>query len=443
MPFFHKDYDEFRVLNTAEKQILALTVCGSFFSFFDFTVYIYFKEAILASFFAPDLPDWLKSVGFMGIVASGYLFRPLGGIIMAKYGDLHGRKSMLMLGLVLLAFSSMTMLLLPSYYQIGIAAPILLIIIRAIQGFAFGGEVSASWVYLAEHLPRSHVGLAGGLLIGSSMLSTLCNGLFSNFLSSILTVAEMQSYGWRIPFLVGGLGTLMALYLRSKLTETRIWLQAYAQGKIRYAQPLTRVLSRYQYGVFTALILSWFTSSLFLIVVFIVPSIGAEYMDLDDRIINVAHSVGTFFGIIGTVFFGYLADRFNAGKVLFAGCIGFILTTLFFFTHLDSDSNFIYLAYAVYGFNFGLIGIIPSICVRLFPVEVRYSGVSFCYNIAYAFTGILTPLFLTWATDYVTLAPALYIVFICIVGAMVSIYLTNLQGLDRMEDNAMPLSTHS
>lgn len=435
MPFFTNRNNELRILNTAEKQIIYLTIFGSFFSCLDFTVYVFFKEVISSAFFPENLPDWLKEVSFWGVVASGYVFRPIGGIVLGDYGDRYGRKPILMLSLGILSISTLAIGLLPSFAQVGIFAPLALIAFRCIQGFAYGAEVPASWVYVAEHLPRTHIGVVCSMVISSTIVSLLfCNFLY-HFLASMLKLEDMVSFGWRLPFILGSIGTVIAIMLRKRLPETKVWLQAYAKGKTVSRLPIRVAFAKYRYGVFTTLMLSWFISSLFIIVLLIIPNISIGYLDMESRVMNIANGLGTLFGALGAVVFGVLADRFNVGKVLIAGCIALAIISITFFHHADASGELVFLLYSILGFCFGVIGVVPSIFVQLFPVEVRFSGVSFCYNITYGFTGALTPILLGIATTYLSLAPALYIVFICVIGIMAGIFLTNLQGLHGIEDH--------
>lgn len=303
-----------------------------------------------------------------------------------------------------------------------------------IQGFAFGGEVPASWVYLSEHLPRSHIGIGCGLLIGGFILSVLCNNLLFGFLSATLTDEQMLAFGWRIPFVIASLGTVVAVIIRSPLTETKVWQYAKKQQQLVKKFPLKVALKNHHFAMFTTLALSWFTSSLFIVILMIMPSLTLLYQDMDSRVLSLANNLAGIFGAIGAIAFGYMTDRFNSGKVLIVGSIALAISSFVCYSHLQNSDEWIFLGYILVGFCFGVIGIIPSICVRLFPVEVRFSGISFCYNVAYAVTGITTPLLLGYATTQVSLAPALYIIFICVIGVLVGLFLTNLQGLHRIED---------
>ena len=304
---------------------------------------------------------------------------------------------------------------------------------RLFQGFAFGGEVPGAWVYLSEHLPRSHIGIGCGLLIGGFVLSVLCNNIMLQFLSATLSDAQILSFGWRIPFVIASLGTILAVIIRSPLTETKVWQYAKKNQQLVKQFPLKVALKNYHFAVFVTLSLSWFSTSLFMIILIILPDMTLLYQDVDNRVLDLANNLAAVFGTLGAVTFGYLTDRFNAGKVLILGCIALALSSFLCYSQLQHSDDWVFLGFILVGFCFGVVGVVPSICVRLFPVEVRFSGISFCYNMSYLVTGIITPLLLVYASTLVSLAPVLYIIFICMIGGLVGLFLTNLQGLHRIE----------
>ena len=137
-----------RPLNRQDFKTLALAALGGALEFYDFIIFVFFTVVIGELFFPPDMPDWLKQVQTFGIFAAGYLARPLGGIIMAHFGDLLGRKRMFTLSIILMALPTLAMGLLPTYATLGIAAPVALLALRILQGAAIGGEVPGAWVFV-------------------------------------------------------------------------------------------------------------------------------------------------------------------------------------------------------------------------------------------------------------------------------------------------------
>jgi MFS family permease len=153
-----------RSLSRRDIKTLALAALGGSLEFYDFVIFVFFTAVIGQLFFPPDIPDWLRQLQSYGIFAAGYLARPLGGLIMAHFGDLIGRKRVFTLSVFLMAVPTLLIGLLPVYANIGYAAPLALLLLRILQGAAIGGEVPGAWVFVAEHVPPRRMGLACGLL---------------------------------------------------------------------------------------------------------------------------------------------------------------------------------------------------------------------------------------------------------------------------------------
>ena len=149
-----------RPLNRSDYKTLSLSALGGALEFYDFIIFVFFTAVLSKLFFPADMPEWLRQLQTFGIFAAGYLARPLGGIVLAHFGDLLGRKRMFTLSIFLMAVPTLLMGLLPTYAQIGIWAPLALLLMRILQGAAIGGEVPGAWVFVAEHVPRRRIGLA-------------------------------------------------------------------------------------------------------------------------------------------------------------------------------------------------------------------------------------------------------------------------------------------
>ncbi|MDU1798654.1 MAG: MFS transporter, partial [Pseudomonas aeruginosa] len=153
-----------RPLTRSDYKTLSLSALGGALEFYDFIIFVFFATVVGKLFFPADMPEWLRQLQTFGLFAAGYLARPLGGVIMAHFGDLLGRKRMFTLSIFMMAVPTLIMGLLPTYAQIGIWAPLALLLRRVSQGAAIGGEVPGAWVFVAEHVPARHVGYACGTL---------------------------------------------------------------------------------------------------------------------------------------------------------------------------------------------------------------------------------------------------------------------------------------
>ncbi|HEY5806793.1 MAG TPA: MFS transporter [Povalibacter sp.] len=175
---------------------------------------------------------FVLSAGHSGLAAStanlrnircGYLARPLGGVLMAHFGDLGGRKRMFMFSVLLMAIPTLLMGMLPTFASIGVFAPVLLLILRILQGGAVGGEVPGAWVFVSEHVPANRVGLACGVLTAGLTVGILLGSATASVVNLLWTTQEVLSGYWRAPFIVGGAFGLLALWLRRFLSETPVF----------------------------------------------------------------------------------------------------------------------------------------------------------------------------------------------------------------------------
>jgi MFS family permease len=182
-------------LSGQDYRTLALAALGGALEFYDFIIYVFFAVVIGKLFFPSDMPDWLLQIQVFGIFAAGYLARPLGGIVMAHFGDLLGRKRMFMLSIILMTVPTLAIGLLPVYAVIGIWAPLLLLAFRLMQGAAIGGEVPGAWVFVSEHVPARHIGFACGVLTAGLTGGILLGSLVAMAINKIYTPADPALQG--------------------------------------------------------------------------------------------------------------------------------------------------------------------------------------------------------------------------------------------------------
>ena len=212
-----------RPLTRRDYQTLALSALGGTLEFYDFVIYVFFATVLGALFFPADMPDWLRMLQTFGIFAAGYLARPVGGIVIAHFGDTLGRKRMFTLSIFLMAAPTLVIGLLPTYASIGIAAPLLLLLMRVLQGAAIGGEMPGAWVFVAEHVPAQRYGLGVGTLTAGITGGILLGSLVAVWINATYSPQAVADFAWRIPFVLGGVFGLVSVYLRRFLHETPIF----------------------------------------------------------------------------------------------------------------------------------------------------------------------------------------------------------------------------
>lgn len=199
-------------------------------AFFDFAIFLYLSDLLLNIFFGDTEHTWLSRLQLFGLFAAGYIARPLGGLLIGRYGDTKGRKPALFISILGVAVFTLLIGLLPQYSQIGLIAPVLFIIARVIQSLAIGGIMPSVWVYVTEHLPTRFMGAGCGTVLSGCTLSLIALILLINWLDGALTLAQIMSFGWRIPFICGGLLSLVLILASYRyLQETPIFLAAQSQ----------------------------------------------------------------------------------------------------------------------------------------------------------------------------------------------------------------------
>lgn len=417
------DQQQARRLNRQDYKTLSLAALGGALEFYDFIIFVFFAAVIGELFFPPDIPDWLRQLQTFGIFAAGYLARPLGGIVMAHFGDSKGRKKMFSLSILLMALPTLAMGALPDYHAIGLTAPLLLLLLRILQGAAIGGEVPGAWVFVAEHVPEKRVGFACGTLTAGLTAGILLGSLVATVINSSLSPQTIAAGGWRIPFLLGGAFGLLAMYLRRWLHETPVFQQMQARKTLSDALPLRSVLQHHKRAVAISMLLTWLLSACIVVVILMAPALLQKQYALPAALTLQANSLATVMLLAGCVIAGLLVDRLGAAKVLTGGCTLLALCSWIFFTQAASSATALFVTYALAGLSVGVVGVVPFVMVRAFPAAIRFTGISFSYNLAYAIFGGLTPICVTLLMAFSPLAPAWYVLALALIGILTGLWL--------------------
>ena len=410
-------------LSRNDYRTLVLAALGGALEFYDFIIFVFFAVVIGQLFFPPDMPDWLRQLQTFGIFAAGYLARPLGGIVMAHFGDLLGRKRMFMLSILLMAVPTLAIGLLPTYAVIGIWAPLLLLALRVLQGAAIGGEVPGAWVFVSEHVPQRHVGFACGTLTAGLTGGILLGSLVATAINKLYAPAELLTEGWRVPFIIGGVFGLVSVWLRQWLHETPVFKEMQARQMLADELPLKTVIREHRPAVILTMLMTWLLSAAIVVMILMTPPLVQKLYAIPAADALQANSIATLFLSLGCVVFGASADRYGAGRVMMVGCAMLGITSALFYQQMPVAPQNINQLYALCGFFVGVIGVVPSVAVMAFPPVVRFSGLSFSYNVAYAVFGGLTPVLVSMLLPLDRLAPAHYVEVLSAVGMMIGLYL--------------------
>jgi len=412
-----------RPLNRSDYKTLSLSALGGALEFYDFIIFVFFAAVVGKLFFPADMPEWLRQFQTFGIFAAGYLARPLGGIIMAHFGDLLGRKRMFTLSIFLMGVPTLAMGLLPTYAQIGIWAPLALLFLRIIQGAAIGGEVPGAWVFVSEHVPQRHIGFACGTLTAGLTSGILLGSLTATLINSVYSPQEVLDWAWRLPFLIGGVFGLCAVYLRRMLHETPVFAELQQRKSLADELPLKTVLREHRGSVVLSMLLTWVLSAAIVVVILMTPTLLQTIYGFDAATALKANSLAIICLSFGCVAAGVIVDRIGAGLVLLAGGLLLGFTSWTFYSSLTLHPDWLFPLYALTGLLVGTIGAVPFVMVNAFPAVVRFSGLSFSYNVAYAIFGGLTPLVVSLMIKWDPLGPAYYVVTLCGLSVLIGAWL--------------------
>jgi len=412
-----------RTLGPSDYKTLGLAALGGALEFYDFIIFVFFAPAIGQLFFPQAIPDWLRQLQTFGIFAAGYLARPLGGIIMAHFGDLLGRKRMFTLSVLLMSVPTLLMGLLPTYASIGLLAPVLLLVLRVLQGAAVGGEVPGAWVFVSEHVPQRHIGYACGTLTAGLTAGILLGSLVASGVNRHFAPADIAGYAWRIPFLLGGVFGLFSVYLRRWLHETPVFAELKQRKSLAAEIPLKAVLRDHGRAVVVSMLLTWMLSAAIVVVILMTPTLLQKQFHIAPATALLANGVATLCLTLGCVVAGSIAGRIGAGRTLFIGGLALAASYYVMFAQLAVDPSKLLPLYAVTGFLVGVIGAVPFVMVKAFPAAVRFSGISFSYNVAYAVFGGLTPIVVSLMMKSNPMAPALYVGAVCVLGAVTTFFI--------------------
>ncbi|MDI2175909.1 MFS transporter, partial [Pseudomonas aeruginosa] len=353
-----------RPLTRSDYKTLSLSALGGALEFYDFIIFVFFATVVGKLFFPADMPEWLRQLQTFGLFAAGYLARPLGGVIMAHFGDLLGRKRMFTLSIFMMAVPTLIMGLLPTYAQIGIWAPLALLLLRVIQGAAIGGEVPGAWVFVAEHVPARHVGYACGTLTSGLTAGILLGSLVATAINSFYSATEVQDYAWRIPFLLGGVFGLFSVYLRRWLHETPVFAELQQRKALAEEVPLKAVVRDHRGAVLVSMLLTWVLSAAIVVVILMTPTVLQSVYGFDAATALKANSLAIVCLTLGCIVAGRMADRYGAGLTFVAGSVLLALVSWSFYGNLKAHPDWLFPLYALTGFFVGIVGAVPYVMVN-------------------------------------------------------------------------------
>ena len=373
------------------RKILISSMIGNALEWYDFVLYVQFAK-IIGQLFFPSDDQFTSLLATFGIFAVGFVMRPLGGVLFGVLGDRFGRKAALVFSILMMAVPTAMIGFIPTYQQIGIAAPILLTLMRLLQGLALGGGFSGCMTFIVEHAPNKQRGLIGSTTMFSLGGGVLLGIIVSLGFSHMLPEEDFMSWGWRLPFIISLAIGMVAFYIKNHIDESPIYLEAKKHGNISKT-PIRGVLANHWKELLIAIALYLtvtvpFYSFTAFFSTFLQQHAGVSLYD--SLIIN---GIAIFIFMLAMPVTGWLSDKYGRKPVLVITSICIALLAYPTFLML-LEGGFIYplIAQIIFGIALGAyMGPIPATLVELFPTNIRFTGLALSYNISAALFGGTAP----------------------------------------------------
>lgn len=373
---------------------LVLASCfGTAIEWYDFFIYAFLAPLVFDKLFFPKLDPKVGTIAVFATFAVGFVARPLGGIVFGHFGDRIGRKSILLVTLLLMGIATTLIGLLPTYEQVGLLAPVALVVLRFLQGFALGGESIGALLLTVESSPQGRRGLFGSLVYASGPFAIVMATLAVSLVSR-LPEADLLSWGWRVPFLISIVLVAVGVYVRLKVDESASFAKLAARREVARV-PLLEVFRKFPRPTLITLLVSLAETSFFYLTAIFAMSYGIKTLGMPRTLLTDAVLYANCFAFFCVPLFGALSDRVGRKPVFMTGVVATLLYIYPFFLLMGTrDPVLVTLAIVVaagliHPLMFGPEG---SFFAEQFETRVRFSGVSFGKQVGTVLGGGLAPL---------------------------------------------------
>ncbi|MBP0622357.1 MFS transporter [Cupriavidus consociatus] len=382
--------------DAVQRKAIAAAVAGCALEWYDFAVYGFFALTISKLFFPSDegSVSLLLGVATFGV---GFIMRPVGAIVLGSVADRHSRSAALSLTILLMVIGTAMIAFAPTYAQAGIWAPLMIVAARLIQGFSAGGEMGVATALLIESAPHSRRGLYGSWQQVAQSTALLFGSGLGALLSSTLTAAQMDEWGWRIPFMLGLVIGPIGWYIRRKLPEPE---HASSEASVaRRRAPLRSVLRDHRAETVAGLGITtvWTVCSYFFLVY--MPTYAATQLQIELSSSLASNAIGLVMLLVLAPLFGSLSDRWGRYRIILVGIAGVLVTcypAIVALQRVPSLGMLICVQLWMAMLVAAIAGPAPAAMAELFPQEVRSTGISIGYNAAVVVFGGFAPLIATW-----------------------------------------------
>ncbi|MFG2710923.1 MFS transporter [Streptomyces goshikiensis] len=427
------------------RRVVAASLIGTTIEWYDFFLYGTAAALVFNKLFFPTSDPLTGTLIAFVTYAIGFLARPLGGVVFGHFGDRVGRKKLLVLSLLMMGGATFAMGLLPTHASIGVGAPILLTVLRLVQGFALGGEWGGAVLIVSEHGGDRHRGFwASWPQSGAPGGNLLATGVLA-LLAAVQSDAAFLAWGWRVPFLLSGVLVVVGLWIRLSVSESPVFLAAQAarQGR-RDEAPVVRVFRRSWRQVLTAVgarfgeNISYYVLTSFLLV-YVTAHLGLPKSTALNAVL-----IGSAVHFVTIPAWGALSDRIGRRPVTLIGSVGMAVWAFAFFALVDSESFVVITAAVTAGLllHGAMYGPQAAFISELFDTEVRYSGASMGSQLASIVAGALAPIVaVELLKDHGSSFPvSLYLCAAAVVTTLTVAFARETRGRDLARAGAAPAS---
>ena len=407
-------------LATPIRRVVLASFIGTTIEWYDYFIYGTAAALVFNKLFFPSLDPFTGTIAAFGTFAAGFFARPIGGLVFGHYGDKLGRKTMLVTTLVLMGVSTFLIGVLPTHAQVGVMAPVLLVVLRFIQGFGVGGEWGGAVLMAVEHAHKGRRGFyASWAQAGVPVGLLLATGVFT-LLNAQLTDEQFISWGWRVPFVIGILLLAVGLYIRLAILESPLFTKLQEQEPNRPA-PIREVLHKHLRNILIAMGARFAENASFYIFTVFIYAYTRDQLQLDRQVILNGILIASAAQFVAVPCFGALSDRLGRRPVYIFGAVFTALFAMPFFLLVNTKTPGLItlaLVLAVAVGHAAMYGPQAAFFSELFGTRVRYSGVSLGYQLASPFAGGLAPIIaavlLQWSGGH-PWPVAVYLVIVCLI----------------------------
>lgn len=381
-------------MNPSKKNTIFAGIFGNALEWYDFTTYAFFAP-VIASLFFPAKDQFTSLLMTFGVFAASFIVRPIGAIFFGYFGDHFGRKQALIISILVMTIPTLLLGLLPNYASIGIAAPLFLTLLRLLQGIAVSGEIATAISFLVEHSHESRRGFTGSLAMCSAFVGIVTSSAIATLITELVTYEQLTTWGWRIPFLMGGLLGFVGLWMRLKTKETEHFKKTQAADTANKKISIFEHYSNLQYKpiLISILVISIMAIGNYLVIgyfnTFLIKTLGHPA-----REVMAINFVSLLLMTLLLPIMGIISDKIGRKPVLFSGIIAFFILSLPIFWLLQQPNlYYVFAGEMIFVIVLSSIAaLVPTTLAEMFHTAARNSGVSLGYNISLGLFGGTAPI---------------------------------------------------